>query len=535
MFEVGERSEGSGPDAMPSLAELWRESVGLGALMLLANAPIAGRSTAELLDQLAAWDRQAAWLAGRQTKLIARIARQIRAECAQERQERESRGLPHLLTDQTIENEIEAEVATALRLAHTTAGRRVAAAEALRDRLPDTQSALSEGRITYWQAATITEETRHLTAEVAQAVEARVLPSAARDTVGGLRRRLRRACMVVTPTDTSTRARQAKAERTVTLRPGEDGMAILQAIGPAPTLQALFDALDITAGRAPADDPRRMCARRFDALIDASVRTLDNERCPGLPRVAANVYVTMDLATLLGLRNHPAELHGYGPLPAPLARAIAADNGWQRLIADPVTGAPLDLGRLRRRPSAPLAAWIRTRDRVCLFPGCYRAAGRCDLDHRDPVAEGGRTDKNKLVPACPKHHRVRHAGWTYTWHPDRIVWVSPHGSTYTRFLPEPDLTIPPDLEAMADFDIQQDRCSKNTCDAFPDAEPRPPRPRPVNHPDYDPEPPDFESPGFGSTEFEPPEFEPAEVNPPEFEPPEVEPPPSEPPELDPSG
>jgi hypothetical protein len=501
MFEVGGRSEGGGRDSGSSLAELWRDSVGVAAVMMLTGAPVAGRPVAELLEQLTGWDRQMAWIAAQQTKLIALIADQIRSQCAQERHEQEARGLPHTLSDETIENEIEAEIATALRLAPTTAGRRVAVAETLRDSLTDTQTALREGKITYWQAATITEETRHLTADAAQAVEARVLPGAARDTVGGLKRRLRRACFIVSPTDTSARTRKAKAERTVTLRPGEDGMAILQAIGPAPTLQALFDALDITAGRAPADDPRRMCARRFDALIDAGVRTLDNEHCPGLPRVAANVYVTMDLPTLLGLRDHPAELHGYGPLPAPLARELAADNGWQRLIADPVTGAPLDLGRLRRFPSAPLAAWIRSRDRVCLFPGCYRSAARCDLDHRDLVTEGGRTDKDKLVPACPKHHRVRHTGWTYTWHPDRIVWVSPHGSTYTRFLPDPDLTISPDLEAIADLDIELDQDTEDTCYTVPDQEPRPPRPRPDNHPDYDPEPPEGDTADFEPASF----------------------------------
>jgi hypothetical protein len=268
-----------------------------------------------------------------------------------------------------------------------------------------------------------------------------------------------------------------------------------------------------------------MCARRFDALIDASVRTLDNATCPGAPRIAANVYVTMDLATLLGLRDHPAELHGYGPLPASLARTLAADNGWQRLIADPITGAPLDLGRLRRHPSAPLAAWIRTRDRVCLFPGCYRAAARCDLDHRDLVTEGGRTDKDKLVPACPKHHRVRHAGWTYTWHPDRIVWVSPHGSTYTRFLPDPDLTISPDLEALADLDIERDQDDEGTYYTLPDREPRPPRPRAVDHPDYDPEPPEWDAAEFDPVVFEPPHPEPRQLAPPDFEPANFGPPP----------
>ncbi len=35
---------------------------------------------------------------------------------------------------------------------------------------------------------------------------------------------------------------------------------------------------------------------------------------------------------------------GYGPLPAPLARTLAADGRWRRMVLDPMTGALLDLG-----------------------------------------------------------------------------------------------------------------------------------------------------------------------------------------------
>jgi len=100
-----------------SRAVVGRVAAGLGwsrPLMLLAGAPVAGRPVAELLELLAGWDRQMAWIAGQQTKLIHRIAGAIRSDCAQERREQEARGLTVALTDQTIENEIEAEIATAV-------------------------------------------------------------------------------------------------------------------------------------------------------------------------------------------------------------------------------------------------------------------------------------------------------------------------------------------------------------------------------------------------------------------------------------
>jgi hypothetical protein len=515
MFDAGERSDGDG--AKPSPSAMWRDSVGVAAVLMLAAEPLAGRSSAELLDLLAGWERQAAWLASRQTELIARIAGQVRAEYEQTRRDAEAQGLPVCFSDQTVENDIEAEVGAALRLASVTAGSRVATAEVLASRLPATQAALAEGKISYWHAVTMVRQTAHLDQWDAREVERKVLPHACRDTIGGLRRRLRRICMAVQPTESSARARQAKDERTVTLIPDEDGMARLEAFGPAPSLQSVFDALDVTAGRAPAEDSRRIGARRFDALIDACVGTLDNAQCPGEPRVRATVYVTMDLPTLLGLRDNPAELHGYGPLPAPLARLLAADNGWRRLIQDAVTGAPKDLGRLRRFPSAQLREWILLRDQVCVFVGCYRAAARCAIDHRIPASADGGTDEANLAPLCPKHHRVKDAGWTYQLHPDRIVWTSPHGLTYTRYLPDPNPTICADLDFLGQNETRRQQTPDSfagyaphraTGDQSPDPDPRPPRPRPVGHPDYDPEPPDFEPPDFEPPDMEPPDFEP---------------------------
>src|SRR3954452_12288490 len=108
----------------PSMAALWRDAVGVAPVMMLAAEPVTGRSSGELLEMLAGWERQAAWVAGRQSALIAQIAGQIRSEYETHRAEQEARGLPPSVSDQTIENDIEVEVATALRLSSVTAGRR---------------------------------------------------------------------------------------------------------------------------------------------------------------------------------------------------------------------------------------------------------------------------------------------------------------------------------------------------------------------------------------------------------------------------
>jgi hypothetical protein len=334
-----------------TLSAIWRDSVGVAPVMALAAEPLTGRTPGQLLELLSGWERQAAWIAARQTQLIAMFAQQTRAEYAASRRDAEERGRPVVFSEQDVENDIEAEVGVALRLSSRAAGARVTTAQALCGRLSATHDALAAGQISYWHAAAIEQETRHLTDQAAQAVEAKVLARAGDNTVAGLRRRLRRAAAIVTPNSDADRAREAKAAREVTFTPQQDGMASLTAFGPAPDLQAVFDVLDILAGRTPASDARPMAARRFDALVDAVLGRAESAHCPDAPRTQARVHVTMDLPTLLGLRNNPAELHGYGPLPAPLARALAADNGWQRLIHDPITGAPLDLGRTPATPA----------------------------------------------------------------------------------------------------------------------------------------------------------------------------------------
>jgi hypothetical protein len=412
------------PVPLPGPRVCWEAApTGPATIGALAEVKLAGLSSVELLDVVTGWERQAAWLAGQQARVVAAAAARIRAEADSDYGDAE-----------LSENLVCTEIGTALRLAPSTAGRRVQVAEDLRERLPATCQALDEGTITYWQAMTIATGTTGLTGVQAQLIEARVLPKAGSTTAAGLRKRIERARLILNPRDSSDRARQALDERTVTLVPVEDGMAELRAYGPAPQLQALYHALDIVAGRTPKTDGRRMGARRFDALLDAAVRCVDKPGCPPPTRVNATVFLTLDLSTLLGLTDHPGELHGYGPLPAPLARILAADNAWYRLIHDPRTGAPLDIGTLKRKPSAGLVRWVRARDATCLFPGCFNAASRCDLDHRIRVVDHGPTNEANLAPLCPKHHRVKEAGWRYTRYPDRIVWTSPYRRTYTRYL-----------------------------------------------------------------------------------------------------
>jgi hypothetical protein len=148
---------------------------------------------------------------------------------------------------------------------------------------------------------------------------------------------------------------------------------------------------------------------------------------PGKPLV----QVLMPFTTLLGLDQQACELAGHGPIPAELAREIAADATLKRLVYDPVSGALLDHGRTTYRPPAALADFVRARDMHCRGPICGRRAIDSELDHVIPYPTGPTSAEN-LMSGCGHDHHAKHAsGWHVRARPDgRIEWTTPTGHRY---------------------------------------------------------------------------------------------------------
>lgn len=153
------------------------------------------------------------------------------------------------------------------------------------------------------------------------------------------------------------------------------------------------------------------------------------------PRACApTVHVTVPITTLMGLDEAPGELRGYGPIPAPLARRIAAEGTWRRLLTDPVSGTLLDHGRTTYAAPVALADHVRARDHECRSPVCRRSAADADLDHTIAWNDGGTTADPNLYAACRHHHRLKtHGpGWRVTQHPDAtVIYTTPTGHHYT--------------------------------------------------------------------------------------------------------
>ena len=319
-------------------------------------------SHAGRVDLLIALERQAAWLAGMQQRVLATMSRDSAA--AADELDRSGRGW------------VREDVSCALRLSGITAERRLAAAETLVSRLRATLRLLESGAISYLHALHLAEAVYGLNDGEAATVEARALRRAADQTLAQFKATVRRAVASAHPERIEQQREQAMAERRVCASPRDDGMTEVWSLLPSEGAAALLAAVDALASVTSADDARTADQRRADALVDIAVGVLHDPLLPRAQGLRPHVQVTVALSTLLGCDDEPGDLDGFGPIPASIARRLAADptGVWRRLVTDPLTGSLLEYGRTTYRPPRDLVEHVIARDRTCAFSTCNRAA-----------------------------------------------------------------------------------------------------------------------------------------------------------------
>jgi hypothetical protein len=166
--------------------------------------------------------------------------------------------------------------------------------------------------------------------------------------------------------------------------------------------------------------------------------------------------VVLAASTLLGLDDEPGELTGFGPIPAQVARLLATDGVWRRLLTDPA-GRLSDVSVDSYRPTQAMRDFVLARDSVCQGPGCRMPAERCDLDHTLEWPCGP-TCPGNLCPLCRRDHRLKTLT-DATVEPDGaggLVWTLPSGRRYHRraepLLDHPGLTTEPVGAGLLDLD-----------------------------------------------------------------------------------
>jgi hypothetical protein len=367
------------------------------------------------------------------------------------------------------------EVAASLRLAECTASDRIVTAQQLVRRLSKTLAALEAAQITYRQAHDIADGTALLSDEHALAVEEQILRRAPEQTRTETRNAVEKAVMAIDPEAAERRRKERRRERRVERpRPVGDGMSASWIEGPTETVAGFYNILTVWAREMKKTGVvDTVGAGRFDALMALVFAAAcgDLNDLPDAPgAVAAHVGLLVNGSTAAGDDDQPAELVGYGPVTAQVARRLiagepdadaddldddplrfddpqpggctsqpAADVTFTLLPIDPTTGwlikptdQELDFGRDRRTASRRQKRYITDRDRLCFFRGCNRVAEHNDVDHRDDWANEGCTDVDTMGSACPHHNRVvKNNGWTTIPGPNgTATLISPLGRRY---------------------------------------------------------------------------------------------------------
>jgi hypothetical protein len=422
----------------PSIADaLDRPDQAAAALTLLEPGPsavsalgalFASRlSDAGLMDALVAVERQLAMLAAKQQEFLAEIARR----------------------DPDGDEYLRDEVPCALKLAPATAQDRLDTAVALTSRLWDTRELMDAGRLSYVHGRILASATEHLSDDVTAKVQARVLRRADVQTPGEFRAAVRRAVARYDTRDQAERHAEAFTDRAVICRPEPDGMASIWMRLAADGAATIMTALNACAAVRESGDERTADQRRADAAVEIALAALDNPNLPTAHGLRPAVSITIAESTLRGLDDQPAELEGYGPIPASMGRRIAGQPGATfRYWTVDANGRLLDkqpgqgeTSTERYEPTVPIARHVTTRDQHCVHPGCRRKATRCELDHRIPWPAGATSIQN-LQPLCKRHHDLKHhSRWRVEKRPNGDYdWTSPTGHTY-RYRP-PELPVP---------------------------------------------------------------------------------------------
>jgi hypothetical protein len=357
-------------------------------------------------------------------------------------------------TAQAANRVLVAEISCALAIPESTTQSLVSDSEILVNDLPATMVALSAGDISWRHAQIMADHAGSLPAEARAAFELRVLPYATTHTAARFNRYARTQWERMHPESIEERHETAVEKRSVYLQPSADGMAWLTAHLPAPEAHAIFDRLTDAAKLAVSEgDPRTVEQLRADAfaaaLLGSEYSTHSKYEVLGTPNLCTilatirpSVHVTVPALTLLNRGDEPAILDGYGPIDVDTAALLASNAPtFMRLLTHPETGAVLSVGRDRYEIPAALRRWLQVRDGTCRFPGCGRAARRCELDHTTEWQHGGNTAHHNLAHLCHKHHRLKSLT---DWKVEQIGngalrWTSPLGKIY---LTEPEEIIP---------------------------------------------------------------------------------------------
>ena len=304
-------------------------------------------------------------------------------------------------------------IALARRDSPARGNRHLGFAKALVHEMPHTLAALESGVLTEWRATLIVRESACLDVEDRRLLDAELCSySSSLDGMGDARvvAAAKTIAYRLDPHAVVDRASHAETERSVSIRPAPDTMTYLTALLPVAQGVSVYAAL-----RRAADT----CAdgrSRGQVMADALVERVTGRSAAVPTPIAVNLVLSDE--SLVGVSNAPADVCGYGPIPAAVARALVSGAvndersraTLRRLYAHPPSGALVAMESRARLFPRGLAAFIGLRDQRCRTPYCDAPIRH--LDHARPWAAGGPTNADNGLGLCERCNYVKEvAGW----------------------------------------------------------------------------------------------------------------------------
>jgi HNH endonuclease len=332
--------------------------------------------------------------------------------------------------------------------------KQLAALSARHHLLTDTLAAFGDHEIEFGDVTTIAEGIDRAAdtmtdswspERIAQEAQPTLLEAAATATPGQLRKAATRIALTLDGESAERRRRQIDRQAFLNLGQSIDGIGILSAEMGADDLAIVEKAVDAFAPSPDAEVPRWQNLpghRRLRGLVTACQIALDSARRRGHRErggAPVRVHVIASTATVdpaVPTAEAPPGRTEYGTiLTAAQVREMIQrhDAGIHQIRIDPdgsvadrftADGQPLNWGRTRRLFSSAQRDVFLALYAGCAAEGCDRPPAWADIDHKQPWAEGGRTDLDNGQPLCrwhnlQKQNRHDRAGPAHEKPPDR--------------------------------------------------------------------------------------------------------------------
>jgi hypothetical protein len=245
--------------------------------------------------------------------------------------------------------------------------------------LPEVETALEQGAISFQHTAVITASADKLGSESLLEHQQELVTSAQTTDPSALRQDVRRVEHRVDRERMLREAEWAHHSRYLHLHALRDGRVRLDGVLDPEGGAVLRTAIGSALGPRQLDEPRREGQRRADALVDVARRCLEGRKLGETGCQRPHLNVTVELETLLGLRDNPGSVDGIGPVVLETIERHLCDGSVS--ITALLNGEVVMTGREQRTFSPAVRRALATRQRTCQFPGCDRPVTWCEGHH----------------------------------------------------------------------------------------------------------------------------------------------------------